>query len=107
MKRVFERADGFAAVCYLNHRFSKFTSLEVALVAVVCALEQLNMLLFRNQWLGAVENAVQLDVVRLTECKRMMVEHLFNTTPEADRSKIECLAKDEIAGLLRGKHREE
>ena len=103
LSRIFERSDGFALICYLDFNLSKFSSLEIAITSTVCALEQFNQLAFRNQWLNLLGGRIELDYLRLDQCKKGLVEKLLLTTPATDRSKIECLVREDISSLITNK----
>lgn len=102
-QKVFERSDAFVLHFYLDAKFTKFCAVELAVVAVVCALEQFNQTAFRNQWVGFVCSRHALDVNRLDCCKTLLVEKLILSTPANDINKIQCLTKDNISSLLLAK----
>ena len=104
LSKIFERSDAFTVICYLDSNLIKFSSLEIAIVSTVCALEQFNQLVFRNQWINSLNNKIDLNLVSIDSCKRELVERLFLNTPIADRNKIECLTRDTISSLIINKN---
>ena len=103
LSKIFDRSDGFALICYLDVNLSKFSSLEIAITSTVCALEQFNQLVFRNQWVNLLGEKIEMDFTRLDQCKRGLVEMLILNTPATDRGKIECLMQDGISSLITNK----
>ncbi len=99
-KKLFERSDAFVLSCYLDSKLIKFSPNEIAVVSVVCALEQFNQTGFRNQWVNFVCARLRLDALALDRCKIMLVEKLILLTPVNDINKIECLTRDKISSLL-------
>ena len=97
-------ATGVSYDLYLDSNLIKFSSLEIAIVSTVCALEQFNQLVFRNQWINSLNNKIDLNLVSIDSCKRELVERLFLNTPIADRNKIECLTRDTISSLIINKN---
>lgn len=102
-QKVFERSDAFVVTCYLDAKFCRYCAAEIAVVAVVCALEQFNQIAFRNQWVGFVCTRLRLDGSRLDGCKMMLVEKLILLTPAVDRNKIECLTRENVSSLILAK----
>jgi hypothetical protein len=98
--RLFERSDAFVLSCYLDSKLIKFSTNEIAVVSVVCALEQFNQTDFRNQWVNYVFPRLRLDALALDRCKDMLVEKLISLTPVNDLNKIECLSRDKISSLI-------
>ena len=99
-QKVFERADAFVVTCYLDGKSWRYCAAEIAVVGVVCALEQFNQISFRNQWVNFICGRLKLDANRLDSCKMVLVEKLIFLTPAVDRNKIECLTRENISNLL-------
>jgi hypothetical protein len=100
LQKLFERSDAFVLSCYLDSKIIKFSPCEIAVVSVVCALEQFNQAGFRNQWVNYVCLRLKLDVLALDRCKNLLFERLILLTPFNDINKIECLTRDKISSLI-------
>lgn len=98
--KILDRSDAFAMICYTDYYLSQFSALVIAIVSVVCSLEQHNQHGFRNQWLKFLNSKIGMDPPELDQCKRTLVHKLYRETPEANRGKLQCLSQDSIMGLL-------
>lgn len=89
--KIIERGNSFAMTCYCDYFLSQFSPLVIAVVSIVCALEQYGQKGFRDQWLKLLKNKVGLDMPVLNECKRALVYKLYRETPEKSIEKLKCL----------------
>ena len=93
--KIIERGNSFAMTCYCDYFLSQFSPLVIAVVSVICALEQYGQKAFRDQWLSLLKNKIGLDIPVLDQCKRALVHKLYRETPEQGVDKLKCL-KDSI-----------
>jgi hypothetical protein len=93
--KIIERGNSFAMSCYCDYFLSQFSPLVIAVVSVICALEQYGQKGFRDQWLRLLKNKIGLDIPVLDQCKRALVHKLYRETPEKGVDKLKCL-KDSI-----------
>jgi Cyclin, N-terminal domain len=89
--KIIERSNSFAMVCYCDYSLNQFSPLTISIVSVVCALEQFNQILFRNQWLKLLVSKIDLDPPVLDQCKRALIHKLYRETPEQSKGRLECL----------------
>mmetsp|Transcript_17208 Transcript_17208/g.17129 ORF Transcript_17208/g.17129 Transcript_17208/m.17129 type:complete len:116 (+) Transcript_17208:294-641(+) len=47
--KILDRSDAFAMICYTDYYLSQFSALVIAIVSVICSLEQHGQNGFRNQ----------------------------------------------------------
>mmetsp|Transcript_14730 Transcript_14730/g.21459 ORF Transcript_14730/g.21459 Transcript_14730/m.21459 type:complete len:262 (-) Transcript_14730:69-854(-) len=94
--KIIERANAFGMVCYADYNLSQFLQVEISIASLVCALEQLGQLNFRNQWLRMLRSKLNLGLEGADVCKRSLVEKLLSETPEYDHCKLECLRRNNI-----------
>ena len=97
--RILERSNAFAMNCYCDYSLNQFSPLVISVVSVVCALEQFNQKVFRDQWLKLLNTKIRLDVPVLDQCKRALVHKLYRETPEKSKANLQCL-KDSLMQLL-------
>jgi Cyclin, N-terminal domain len=93
-------AHAFSMHFYLDFELSQFSQLETAIVSIICALEQLNQLEFRNKFINTLNQHLTLDLRRLDNCKQGLIQKLSSTELPYNLGRIQAITRDKISSLI-------
>lgn len=84
-----------------KYELAGFKGIEIAIVSIICALEQFNQIGFRNQWIQLIENKIGIDIERIDALKRTLIRVLLVQTSPNDIGKLNCISSDSVGTCLR------
>lgn len=95
---IIHRSDRYSMVCYQYFEFCRYSPLEIAVVSVICVLEQTKQISFRNKWMKMVEDLTGVDLKVLDQLKNELVMKLISLN-KGPTATLSSLLANPISGI--------